>query len=164
VSSKLDKLRAMILHPGTPDSERRSALNQLERALAGQTDRAGRMRITRSVRIGRQRRVSTLDEVDRLDLYAGRRSYGEAIADFVRACRMGGKQPASIDFGFHANDEAVVALRFEEGGMPDAMALQAELRRNWPDARITLGTGPDTSRNTYIVYLGVDVESSPEAA
>ena len=140
MTDRLDKLRRLITHDGTPEAERSVALKRLE-AMLGQgslPEASDAGYITRSVRIGHRRRPINLDEFSRLELYTPEASYGDVVRDIHLACQASGAIPSGVDFGFHQSDEAVVALRFKSGMMGDPLDLQSELRAFWPKARVNI--------------------------
>lgn len=147
----LDKLKAMIVHDGTPTNERSAALERLIKMI---TDGGGP--VTRSVRIGTRRRRSVIDELGRIDPYAGDRTYGETIGSIHRACKTCSVLPISIDFGFHDSDEAVVAVSFASSGLPNGLDFQDALRLDWPKARVSATIQQGQADRTYLLYLGVE--------
>ena len=163
LSGKLQKLRSLILHESTPAGERRAALARLESALSPDVPTSSvQASITRSTRIGHRRRKTVIDEFARLDLYTPDTTYGDTIRDIHAACRACRSFPTGIDFGYHDSDEAVVAVRFKAGSVPDPMALQEEMRSYWPGMRITLTTQDEDVERTLLFYLGVHQRDAEE--
>lgn len=152
MDDRLDKLKNLIVHDGTPPGERAAALDRL---LQLATEGGGP--VTRSVRIGPRRRKSIVDEWTRLEEYAGDRTYGEVIATIYRACRQCTVLPLNLDFGIHDSDEAVVAVTFHSSNLPNGLDMQDALRENWPGARVSATTEQGKDDRTYLLYLGVDV-------
>lgn len=151
MDSRLDKLKTVITHAGSLPGERAAALNRLIQMVS-----EGGGPVTRSVRIGPRRRKSIVSEWNRLDDYAGGRTYGEAIATIYQACKACKVMPVSIDFGFHGSDEAVVAVNFLSSHLPNGLDLQEALRLSWAGARVSATIEQGKDERTYLFYLGVD--------
>jgi len=149
----LDKLRALITHDGTPASERQVALERLERLLRGHDGPSTIVtRITRSTRIGRQRRTQQVDERGRLAAFVDGLSLAECIGHIVRACGANGPLPEQIDFGFYSGDRPVVAVRFPLEAAPPAVDFAAAIGGTLPGTRVNLANrcGPD--ERLFLLY------------
>ncbi|MEZ5824698.1 MAG: hypothetical protein R3C97_08160 [Geminicoccaceae bacterium] len=157
MTERLEKLRRLITHDGTPEAERSAALKRLEAMIGHGTspDAPPGGYVTRSVRIGHRRRPIALDEFSRLEHYTPDATYGDVVRDIHLACQASSAIPSGVDFGFHQTDEAVVALRFRAGMMGNPMDLQEELRHFWPNARVNLSQQDLGEEKILLVYLGV---------
>lgn len=150
---RLDKLRELICHPGTPATERRAALDRLEALLTGGDAPQARTRVTRSTRIGRSRRPLALDELERLEPYALGRSHGEVVAELARACVLCGCRPDRIDLGWHSQEGPVVAVCFTSQPMPELQAFQKAVALWLPAAKVTLSTFVADGERRLLVFL-----------
>ena len=150
VDSRFDKLKTMIAHDGTPSAERAVALDRLIKMIVD-----GGGPVTRSVRIGHRRQKAVVDEWGRLEPYADGITYGQAIASIYRACRECAVIPTRLDFGFNDEDEAVVAIGFQTGHVPNGLDLQDECRVDWPGCRVSATTDQSDEERTYLLYLGL---------
>ncbi len=151
----LDKLRALIVHDGTPATERQAALDRLERLLVGH-DGAVRQRteLTRSARIGRRRRRLPIDEWTRLEAYAGELTFGACIGRLAAACAPSGVLPERIDFGRHgAGDRPVIAVQFPLSEAPDPNAFAAAIRDHFQGASVNLANEHAAGERVFLVYL-----------
>lgn len=151
--SRLDKLRELICHAGTPPAERRAALDRLEALLAGGDLPGPRTRVTRSTRIGRTRRLLPLDELERLEPYALGRTYGEVVAELARACALCSCRPDRIDLGWHPEEGPVAAVCFELQPMPDLDAFHRAILLWLPSAKVTLSTFVADEERRILVFL-----------
>lgn len=154
MDSRFEKISNLIVHENTPPNERAAALERLVSMIEN-----GGGPITRSVRIGAMRRRSLIDEWTRLEGYAGDRTHGETISSVYRACKACAVWPLSIDLGFHGSDEAVIAIKFGRGNLPNGLDLQDAIRQDWPDARVSATSAQDADDKTYLLYLGADAAS-----
>lgn len=150
---RLDKLRDLICHPGTPAPERRAALGRLEAALTGADRPAPRTLVTRSTRIGRSRRPLPLDELDRLEPYALGRTHGEVVAELARACRLAACRPDRIDLGWHPEEGPVAALCFRGQPLPDLDAVRGAVALWLPAAKVTLSTFLADGERRILVFM-----------
>jgi hypothetical protein len=161
----LGKLRALIIHDGTPESERGAALDRLERLLRGHDGPSSiTTRITRSTRIGRQRRVQSVDERDRLRGFVDSLSIGDCISRIVRACGEHGPLPAQIDFGSYGAERPVIAVRFPIEIAPQAVDFAAAVSDVIPGTRINLANRSGPEERLFLLYLpgrtaGLDAEA-----
>lgn len=150
----LDKLRALITHDGTPASERQVALARLERLLRGHDGPSTiATRITRSARIGRQRRTQQVDERERLAAYVEGFSIAACIGHIVRACGENGHLPEQIDFGYYGNDRPVIAVRFPLEAAPHAVDFAAAIGGTLPGARVNLANRTGPEERLFLLYL-----------
>lgn len=150
----LDKLRALITHDGTPESERRAALDRLERLLRGHDGPSSiATRVTRSTRIGRQRRVQSVDERDRLRGFVDALSIGDCIGHVVRACGEHGPLPAQIDFGSYGAERPVIAVRFPVETAPQAVEFAAAVSNTIPGTRVNLANRSGPEERLFLLYL-----------
>ena len=150
----LDKLRALITHDTTPATERQAALDRLERLLVGHDGPSTIVtRITRSTRIGRQRRTLPVDERERLAAYVDGLTLGECIGHIVRACGPNGQLPEQIDFGHYGVDRPVIAVRFPIETAPQAVDFAAAIGDTWPGTRVNLANRCDPRDRLFLVYL-----------
>jgi hypothetical protein len=150
---RLDKLRELICHPGTPPAERRAALDRLEAMLTGADEPGPRTRVTRSTRIGRSRRAIPLDELERLEPYAMGRTYGEVVAELARACALCTCRPDRIDLGWHPEEGPVAAVCFAGQPMPDLEAFRRAIGLWLPEAKVTLSTLVAEGERRILVFL-----------
>lgn len=151
--SRLDKLRDLICHPGTPPAERRAALDRLEAMLSGDDQPGPRTRVTRSTRIGRSRRPIPLDELDRLEPYALGRTHGEVVTELARACLLARCRPDRIDLGWHPEEGPVAALCFTTQALPELDAIRAAVALWLPQAKVTLSTFVAEGERRILVFL-----------
>lgn len=150
----LDKLRTLITHDGTPAGERQAALERLERLIAGHDGMvAPRTRVTRSVKIGRQRRRLPVDEWGRLAAYTAELSHGECLARIARACEAHGLLPLQIDFGEHAAERPVIAIHFPLGEAPNTLDFAAAVRAQMPEASVNLANQHSSDERLFLIYL-----------
>ncbi len=163
-STLLDKLRELITHDGTPSAERRLALERLERLVAGH-DGVGMpvTRITRSARIGRQRRALPLDELARLGPFTDRLSFADCIAAIARACAAHGMMPTGIDFGCRDEDQPVVAAVFPAEEAPNVVAFAAAMAEVLPGTRVNLAERGGPNERRFLLYLMGKVSELSEA-
>jgi hypothetical protein len=154
-SCLLDKLRALIVHDGTPATERQAALDRLERLLVGHDGTVRqRTELTRSARIGRQRRRLPIDEWARLEPYAGGLSLGECIGRLAAACSGHGVLPQRIDFGRHGTgDRPVIAVQFPLPEAPNPIAFAASVRNHFPGASVNVANQQAEGERVFLVYL-----------
>lgn len=151
--SRLDKLRELICHAGTPPTERRAALDRLEAVLTGGDLPGPRTRVTRSTRIGRSRRPLPLDELERLEPYALGRTHGEVVAELARACALSSCRPDRIDLGWHPEEGPVAAVCFQLQPMPDLDAFRRAITLWLPEAKVTLSTFVAEGERRILVFL-----------
>lgn len=152
-ASLLDKLRELITHDGTPAIERRLALERLERLVRGHDGPSTiTTRITRSTRIGRQRRSVAVDEFDRLAAYTAELSLADCIARIARASAPLGSLPAQIDFGCHGTDRPVIAVLFPAEEAPVALAFAVAIEAAFPGARVNLANRAGPGERLFLVY------------
>jgi len=150
----LDKLRALITHDGTPASERQAALDRLERLLRGHDGPSTiTTRITRSTRIGRQRRMQPVDERDRLGDYVDGLSLGDCIGQIVRACGQHGPLPEQIDFGCYGGERPVIGVRFSIEVAPPALDFAAAVGTLIPGTRVNLANRSGPEERLFLLYL-----------
>ena len=153
-SAVLDKLRALITHDGTPAGERQVALDRLEHLLRGHDGPSTiATRITRSTRIGRQRRSHPVNERDRLTAYVGELSLGDCIGHIVRACGANSHLPEQIDFGCYGDDRPVVAVRFPLDAAPHAVDFAASIGTTLPGTRVNLANRSGPEERLFLLYL-----------
>ncbi len=152
-ATRLDKLRELICHPGTPASERRAALVRLEAILRGEEEAGARTRVTRSIRIGPSRRPVPLDEFDRLEPYAFGLSCGDVAAELARACVRAECRPDRIDLGWHPEQGPVVAVCFKNRPMPELETFRHAVRARFPDAKVTLSSFVAEGERRILVFL-----------
>lgn len=152
-STLLDKLRELITHDGTPAGERAAALERLERLVGGH-DGPGVIatRITRSTRIGRQRRAFPVDELGRLDRYTAELCIAECIARIARACAPSGLMPMQIDFGTYGSDQPVIAVRFPVELAPRIFDFSATIETVLPGSRVNLADRAGPGERLFLVY------------
>jgi hypothetical protein len=149
----LEKLRALITHDGTPASERRAALDRLERLVRGHDGPSTiATRITRSTRIGRQRRMLPVDERDRLAGYTEGLSLADFIARIARACGQQGRLPEQIDFGCYGSDRPVIAVRFSVDAAPQAVDFAASIGEALPGTRVNLANRSGPEERLFLLY------------
>ncbi len=149
----LDKLRALITHDGTPANERRVALERLEHLIRGHDGVSTvATRITRSTRIGRQRRMMPVDERERLTSFTEGLSIADFIALIVRACGQKGHIPEQIDFGSYGGDRPVIAVRFPIAASPQAVDFAAAVRETLPDTRVNLANRSGPEERLFLLY------------
>lgn len=153
-STLLDKLRELITHDGTPAAERRLALERLERLIAGHDGPSiAPTRITRSARIGRQRRALQLDELARLGPFTDQLSFADCIAAIARACAAHGVMPGGIDFGCRYEDQPVVAAVFLAEEAPNAVAFAAAIAEALPGTSVNLAERGGPNERRFLLYL-----------
>ncbi len=161
----LDKLRALITHDGTPTSERQLALERLERLVRGHDGPSAIVtRITRSSRIGRQRRSLAVDEVGRLDAYTDALSLADCIARIARACAPHGVMPTQIDFGQHGTDKPVIAVLFPAEDAPATLAFSSAIEAAFTGARVNLANRSAPGERLFLVYPPGSVRAVGSAA
>ena len=149
----LDKLRALITHDGTPANERRVALERLERLVRGHDGPSSvATRITRSTRIGRQRRVLPVDERERLADYTEGLSLADCIARIARACGRQGHLPEQIDFGCYGSDRPVIAVRFPIEAAPQAVDFAQAIGETLPGTRVSLANRSGPEERLFLLY------------
>ncbi len=149
----LEKLRALITHDGTPAGERQVALERLERLIRGHDGPSTvATRITRSTRIGRQRRLQPVDERERLGVYRDGLTLGDCIGSIARACGDNGHLPEQIDFGSYGSDYPVIAVRFSAETAPQAVDFAAAIGATLPGTRVNVANrcGPD--ERLFLLY------------
>ncbi|MCS6779775.1 MAG: hypothetical protein NZ555_08745 [Geminicoccaceae bacterium] len=151
--ARLQKLRELICHAGTPAAERRAALDRLEALARGEDAPLARTVVTRSARIGRSRRPLPLDELERLEPYALGRSFGEVAAELARACLLSGCRPDRIDLGWHAQEGPVAAVCFASQPMPDLDRFRGAIRLWLPEAKVTLSTFVAEGERRILVFM-----------
>jgi hypothetical protein len=151
--SRLDKLRELICHPGTPPAERRAALDRFEAMLTGEDAPGPQTRVTRSTRIGRSRRPIPLDELERLEPYALGRTHGEVVTELARACALCTCRPDRIDLGWHPQEGPVAAVCFQTRPMPDLEAFRRAIALWLPQAMVTLSTFLADGERRILVFL-----------
>jgi hypothetical protein len=152
-SSLLDKLRELITHDGTSAAERSVALDRLERLVRGHDGPSSvTTRITRSSRIGRQRRAVAVDELGRLGPYTTDLSFGDCIARIARASGRFGLMPTQIDFGWHASDRPVIAVLFPTEAAPMAFDFAAAIDAEFAGARVNLANRSGVGERLFLVY------------
>lgn len=152
-ASFLDKLRELITHDGTPAAERRAALDRLERLVRGHDGPSTAVtRITRSTRIGRQRRSVGVDEHGRLAAYTAELSLADCIARIARACAPHGLMPIQIDFGCHGADKPVIAVSFPDGEAPATLDFAMAIAAAFPEARVNLANRAEAGERLFLVY------------
>jgi hypothetical protein len=163
-STLLDKLRELITHDGTPAAERRSALERLERLIAGH-DGTGMppTRITRSARIGHRRRALHLDELARLDPFTDQLSFADCIAAIARACAAHGVMPSVIDFGCRNEHQPVVAAGFLIEEAPNVVAFAAAIAEALPGTGVNLAEHSGPGERRFLLYLPGKVLDFEEA-
>ena len=148
----LEKLRALITHDSTPANERRAALERLERLVRGHDGPSTvATRITRSTRIGRQRRMLPVDERDRLAGYTEGLSLADCIARIARACGQG-QLPEQIDFGCYGSDRPVIAVRFPVDAAPQAVDFAASIGETLPGTRVNLADRSGPEERLFLLY------------
>ncbi|MCS6876709.1 MAG: hypothetical protein NZP72_00265 [Geminicoccaceae bacterium] len=152
-AGKLDKLRELICHPGTPAAERRAALARLEAILGDREELGTRTRATRSIRIGPSRRPIPLDEFDRLEPFALGLSCGEVVAAVAQACREAECRPDRIDLGWHPERGPVVAACFASRPLPDLERFRSAVRHRFPEARVTLSDFVAEGERRILLFL-----------
>lgn len=162
--SRLDKLRELICHAGTPPTERRAALDRLEAVLTGGDLPGPRTRVTRSTRIGRSRRPLPLDELERLEPYALGRTHGEVVAELARACALCSCRPDRIDLGWHPEEGPVAAVCFELQPMPDLDAFRRAITLWLPEAKVTLSSFVADGERRILVFLAPGSGGPPAEA
>ena len=149
----LEKLRALITHDSTPANERRAALERLERLVRGHDGPSTvATRITRSTRIGRQRRMLPVDERDRLAGYTEGLSLADCIARIARACGPQGQLPEQIDFGCYGSDRPVIAVRFPVDAAPQAVDFAASIGETLPGTRVNLANRSGPEERLFLLY------------
>lgn len=152
-SPLLQKLRALIIHEGTPATERQAALGRFERLLNRHDGPSViTTQITRSAKIGRQRRALPVDERARLEAYTEALSFGESIAMIVRACGPHGCLPMQIDFGCHAGDKPVIAVSFPREEAPSAVDFAAAVTTVMPEGQVNLANRSGPDERLFLVY------------
>lgn len=150
----LDKLRALIIHDGTPANERRAALERLERLVRGHDGPSTiATRITRSVKIGHKRRSTAIDERARLAAYTEVLTFGDCVARIARACGGQGRLPQQIDFGCHDGDRPVIAVHFPADEAPNALEFSAAVTGVLADCRVNLANIAPAGEKLFLVYL-----------
>ena len=153
-STLLDKLRELITHDGTPAAERRAALERLERLIAGHDGTSiAPTRITRSTRIGRQRRALQLDELARLGPFTNQLSFADCIAAIARACAAHGIMPGGIDVGCRNADQPVVAVVFLTEEAPTVVAFAAAIAEALPGTSVNLAEHGGPNERRFLLYL-----------
>ena len=149
----LDKLRALITHDSTPANERRVALDRLERLVRGHDGPSSvGTRITRSTRIGRQRRMLPVDERERLASYTEGLSLADCIGRIARACGRLGQLPEQIDFGRYGSDRPVIAVRFSIDAAPQAVNFAAAIGETLPGTRVNLANRSGPEERLFLLY------------
>jgi hypothetical protein len=164
-STLLDKLRELITHDGTPAAERSAALERLERLIGGHDGPSViATRITRSTRIGRQRRAVVVDELGRLDRYTCELSVAECIAHIARASAPSGLMPMQIDFGTYSTDQPVIAVRFPAELAPRVVDFSAAIETVLPGSRVNLADRAGPGERLFLVYPKGQVVGAERAA
>ncbi len=152
-TSLLGKLRELITHEGTSAAERCVALDRLERLVRGHDGPSTvTTRITRSSRIGRQRRAVAVDEMGRLGAYTTDLSLGDCVARIARASGHFGLMPTQIDFGWHALDRPVIAVLFPTEAAPVANDFAAAIAAEFAGARVNLANRSGPGERLFLVY------------
>lgn len=152
-ASLLDKLRELITHDGTPAVERRLALERLERLIGGHDGPTGiTTRITRSTRIGRQRRSVAVDEHERLAPFTTEFTLADCIARIARASAPLGHMPSQIDFGCHEGDRPVIAVSFPIEEAPVVLDFATAIEAAFPAARVNVANRAAPGERLLLVY------------
>jgi hypothetical protein len=164
-ASLLDKLRELITHDGTPAVERRLALERLERLVRGHDGPSSiATRITRSTRIGRQRRSVAVDEHDRLAAYTVELSLADCIARIARATAPLGHMPSQIDFSCHDGDRPVIAVSFPIEEAPVVLDFSNAIEAAFPGARVNVANRANPGERLLLVYPPSKVSTGAKAA
>jgi hypothetical protein len=153
---RLDKLRELILHDGTPVHERRAALGRFEDMIGRKAVQRLRTPITRSARIGKQRRGIYINELDRLEYYARGETIGDVLAALSKALVAVKSQPTAFDFGWDKSRGPVVGVGFVEDEAPRLVDFQDAVREHYAEAVVTRADLAADNESKLLVFLGQD--------